>query len=611
MKEQRSAEEIEKYARQLVRRHGGSLSQKTIRGKVRYYLQWMKDGKYGSKYLKASEVEAVRHCLAESRGGSLPPNETAVQASSYECDVLVGERLVRFAEEAHGLKPRDAFGEIGSFIRAPRASKVLLVYGLRRTGKTTMLRQSILSLSAEERRMAAYVKVKVTDTIGALSRDLVKMSESGIRIVYVDEVTLLGDFIDCASLFSDVHAAVGMKIVLSGTDSLGFWFAGKEELYDRAVTVHTTFIPFREHMRLLGEEDIDGYIEYGGTLKVGDARLGHPDARRDEASFRDDESTRFYVDTAIARNIQNSLKYLENGGHFRHLRTLYEAGELTNAINRIVEDMNHRLVVDVIVREFKSSDLASASKLLLKTSDERRRMDVRRAVDVEKVTAVLAELLDIRRREDLSVGVTADHVREIGEYLRALDLVASVDVRTPDGPLAPRDVIVQPGLRYAQAKALVYALGRDRRFRSLAKERASALVDCILGDVKGRLEEDIVLLETSRAFPPDENPFSGYEVFKLEFDVGEFDMVVRDCAADTCRIYEIKHSQEAVPAYQARHLLDKEKIRLTERAFGEVLSRTVLYRGPSFEADAGVLYQNVNDYLGSLTPGLGSGGRSG
>ena len=33
------------------------------------------------------------------------------------------------------------------------------------------------------------------------------------------------EFIDSAALLSDVYAAQGMKIVLSGTDSLGFWFA--------------------------------------------------------------------------------------------------------------------------------------------------------------------------------------------------------------------------------------------------------------------------------------------------------------------------------------------------------------------------------------------------
>ena len=61
-----------------------------------------------------------------------------------------------------------------------------------------------------------------------------------------------------------------MKIVLSGTDSLGFWFALHQELYDCAITIHTTFIPFREHSRLLGIDSIDEYIRYGGTLRAGE-----------------------------------------------------------------------------------------------------------------------------------------------------------------------------------------------------------------------------------------------------------------------------------------------------------------------------------------------------
>lgn len=33
--------------------------------------------------------------------------------------------------------------------------------------------------------------------------------------------------------------------------------------------VHTTRIPFSEHSRLLGINDVDEYIRYGGTLKAG------------------------------------------------------------------------------------------------------------------------------------------------------------------------------------------------------------------------------------------------------------------------------------------------------------------------------------------------------
>ena len=607
MKDRRLPEEIDEYARRLVLEHGGTISAKPIRGKVRYYLQWMKDGKYGSKYLKASEVDAVRRHLAEVAGDRNPSPLPRTVEAGYECDVMVGERLLRFAEEARGYETRDAFGKIGDYLHAPQMSKVLLIYGLRRTGKTTMIRQSILSMTDEERKRAAYVKIKVTDSLGALGRDLVKMQRQGVDIVYIDEVTLLEDFIDCASLFSDVHAAVGMKIVLSGTDSLGFRLAGREELYDRAILLHTTYIPYAEHRRLLGGDDVDDYVEYGGTLKVGDSRLGHPDARREEASFRDDESTRFYVDTAIARNVQNSLKYLESGGHFRNLLDLYEAGELTNAINRIVEDMNHRFVVDVVTREFKSSDLGAAVKMLLKTPDLARQMDVRREIDIAGVTSILADMLDVKRKADLSVEVTPAHVAEVREYLRALDLIVESEVRTPEGAVTARDLIVQPGLRYAQAKALVYALGRDRRFLALARTKAEALVDCILSDVKGRLEEDIVLIETARVFPRHENPFRGHEVFKLVFPVGEFDMVVRDCAAQTCALYEVKHSREIVPELQARHLIDGEKLRQVEDSFGPVVSRTVLYRGDDADLPNGIVYRNVGKYLTNIGAGFANG----
>ena len=600
MTEKRTEEEIEKWAKELVLSHGGSVSAKTIRGTVRYYLQWKEHGRYRSKYLRATEVAAVRRQLALMRGKAVAENPLSFEIAKlddvYETNVCTGKSLLEFAEEARGLLTRDAFPRIEAYIKGPRTSRVFVIYGLRRTGKTTMIRQSILSLPDELRAHAAYVKVGTGDTLAALNRDLKRLHANGIDLVYIDEVTLLGNFIDSASLFSDVHAAVGMKIVLSGTDSLGFWLASREELYDRAELLHTTFIPFHEHARLLGTDDIDDYIEFGGTFKIGDRRFGHPDARREEASFRDDETTRFYIDTAIARNIQHSLKGLEAGGHFRHLKELYDAGELTDAINRVVEDINHRFVLDVLTRRFKSHDLGSAADLLMKSPDPVRSLDVYASVDVDAVTACLKDILDIREKERRSVALTESHVREIREYLRALDLLVPVELRTIEGPPISRDAFVQPGLRYAQAQALVFALGRDGGFKRLAGTKAKALVDCILDDVKGRMLEDIVLIETRLAFPASPNPFEGFDVFKLQFDVGEFDMVVCDNVHRTCRLFEIKHSGE-VTEQQFRHLVDREKIRLVRERFGDVTERTVLYRGADADIDGGIRYCNVNAFL--------------
>ena len=87
-----------------------------------------------------------------------------------------------------------------------------------------------------------------------------KLKNELIHIIFIDEVTLMRDFIDSAALFSDVFASMGMKIVLSGTDSLGFWMAKDQELYDRAKLIHTTFILYREYNRLLKMDSIDEYI---------------------------------------------------------------------------------------------------------------------------------------------------------------------------------------------------------------------------------------------------------------------------------------------------------------------------------------------------------------
>ena len=91
-----------------------------------------------------------------------------------------------------------------------------------------------------------------------------------------------------------------------------------------------------------------------------------PDSAFDDVSFRDDESTRKYIDTAISRNIQHTLKNDHYGEYFNQLRELYDKGELTNVINRIVESMNHQFLLRVVQEEFKSHDLGSSRELLLK-----------------------------------------------------------------------------------------------------------------------------------------------------------------------------------------------------------------------------------------------------
>lgn len=599
-----TAAEIRRYEGQLRKLPRGAVVRKVIAGKPRYYRQWHEDGKTRSEYLSAEKVDEVRAKIAKRREIAKLIRPYAVRAVPKKADgaVKTGRELSDWANLVSGWDFREAFPKILKFLRGSAESRVLIVYGIRRTGKTTMLQQAVRSLTREEFASAAYIKVRTGDTLATMDARLSRLHAKGAKYVFVDEVTLMEEFIDGASLFSDVYAAMGMKIVLSGTDSLGFWMSINQELFDRAYLLHTTFVPFREYSRLLGIDDIDEYIDYGGLLKRGEKDLDDPAVREPDASFRDDESARRYIDTAIARNIQHSLACCEGGRYFGALRTLYEKDELTSAVNRVIEDMNHEFLVSVLTRPFRSSDLGIVSRQLLTDRDPSRRRRLDRMLDRGAVTAELMRYLDIRNAERQTVRLSDEDADSIKAYLKRLDLVRDCPVRQlRDGKVIEtvRPLFTQPGMRFCQAEALVRAIMRDSSFARLPSVEREYVSGRVLDDVRGRMLEDIVLLETLEATPRPRDIFSGREVFKLQFESGEYDMVVRDLGTDTCAIYEVKHSSEAVDD-QARHLRDDEKRKAAEKAFGKVASRTVLYRGADAESPDGVVWRNVNAYLRNL-----------
>ena len=580
----------------------GSINIKKINGKEQPYLQWTENGKSKSKYIKKNEREEIfasverRKQLQEELREikKLEVVDTPVP-TKFETSVVIGNRLLAMTKGVRNLKERDCFKQLQKYLNSDATDRVCLVFGLRRTGKTTMLRQAVLKMTTEQASKTAYIKAKGTDTMAAMNRDLEKLLELGYENVFIDEVTLMEDFIDSAALFSDIYATQGMKIVLSGTDSLGFWFALHQELYDRAITIHTTFIPFREHSRLLGIDSIDEYIRYGGTLRAGELDFDDEDVNAEDASFRDDESTRRYIDTAICKNIQHSLSCCQDGGYFRHLQSLYEAGELTGAINRIIEDMNHRFLIRILINKFKSHDLGSAADVLRRERDPERRNDILDRIDKDAVTKRLMDLLEIRNREDQSIGITNAHVEEIKEYLKALDLTVDVPSETiiPSAEPLENIIFTQPGMRYCQAQALVHSLAKDELFASLSEKEKTMVSERILEEVRGRMMEEIVLLETFKSAKKNKR------VFKLTFSVGEFDMVIYDSKENTCECYEIKHSVQIVPA-QTKYLIDEEKLNQTSKRFGKISKRCVLYRGEDTVLENGIEYRNVEAYLKEL-----------
>lgn len=569
----------------------GNITYKTINGKRYPYYQWAENGKQRSRTVKKEEFQELSEKIEQRKILEKKIKESNAPANVTEDEfffsiVKRGIELLDYVEPVKGWQKRECFEKLKEYVYGDSTDRVFILYGLRRTGKTTLMRQVIFEMPQEMLIDTAFIQINQGIDLAKINLDLKLLSRQGYKYVFIDEVTFMDDFIEGAALFSDVYATSGMKIVLSGTDSLGFVFSEDRELYDRCYMLHTTFIPYREFSKVLGIEGIDNYIRYGGTMSLGGINYN-----QSGMTFASKESTDEYVDSAIARNIQHSLKNYQQGGHFGHLSELYKADELTSVINRIVEDINHRFTIEVLTRDFKSADISLTAKNLLR--DRESPSDALYRVDIQEVTRKLCELLEIKNKSEQSVAINESHRKEIKEYLDMLDLtvdldtVFMVDLNKKD----KRTAFSQPGMRYAQAEALIKSLLRDDTFRMLSLAERNLVTERILSDIQGRMMEDIVLLETKIAMPK-------CEVFKLVFTTGEFDMVVFNPETSSCAIYEIKHSAQFVPN-QYRHLVDEKKCEETEFRFGEITGKYVIYRGKSCDNE-GIHYVNVEEYLSAL-----------
>ena len=588
-------DQIVELEREIALLPEGSITKKTIKGKDYYYHRITHRGKRTENYVRFEDVPALKEQIERRKALENELKELKLfipkedmrdtKDLGFTTQVRTGRQLESQIASVRKYRKRTCISLLRDYVFGPQQDKVLIMYGLRRTGKTTMIRQILTEMSPAEFRKAAFIQIRSGDTLADVNTDLRLLERNGYRYVFIDEVTLLEDFVENAALFSDIYASSGMKIVLSGTDSLGFAFTKTEQLYDRCIMLHTTFIPYREFEEVLGVHGIDEYIRYGGTMSLGGINYNS------DTPFSDSKHAEAYIDTAIARNIQHSLRAYQYGGHFRRLLDLYERGELTNVINRVVENINHSFTRDVIERTFRSHDISVTAANLLRDKDDP--INIREHMNIDEITSGIMKMLEILNKEDQSIDIEDDHLTQIREYLTMLDLIMDIDLESlPEvSKKGTVTVITQPGLRYAQAEAIVENMLLDAEFQELSAKDRQRILDRLLSEIRGRMMEDIVLLETRLAFP-------GKRVFKLQFPVGEFDMVVCDPKDLSCQIYEVKYSQIRVPE-QCRHLQDNEKCAMTAHRYGDIKGKYVIYRGES-SSDGEIQYLNVEEYLKSL-----------
>lgn len=572
----------------------GYLSKKNINGKERIYRQWNENGKKYSKYVPNEEVSLIskemelrsqlEDLLSLISNYSLETNLSKKKSSSkkkHGISYFVGNDLKDLIQDYRGYKHRYVFKELERFLYDTNTldkKRVLVLYGLRRTGKTTLIMQVLLNMKEEDFKKSVFIELNSSSEMGDLYDLLKDLKEKDNRYIFLDEVTDMKDFIDGSAFIANLFASENMRIVLSGTDSLGFIFSKEDSLYDRSYFLHTSFIPFQEFSNVLGINDIDAYIEYGGTMSLS----GKIYSQRNSLS-----KTNPYVDAAIADNIQHSLVYYKDGSYFRDLYELYERKELKNIINRVVEDTNHRFALEVLNQDFISHDLGISRNNLRKESEEK--YHILDKIDRNKVEDALKLSLGILNKEERSIPIEEIHRKEIEDYLQELEIIRRVNVFSENSS-KERNVVTIAGLRYSQAKELILSLRKDKTFQMLDPQTKDCVIQRILNEIKGRMLEDIVLLEASLANP-------SLQVGKFIFHSGEFGMVI--IYPNHSEIFEIKHSKERNKE-QTKNLIDEEKCSLFEKRYPPIQRKAVLYRGETMK-ERDIEYLNVEEYLNSLS----------
>ena len=112
--------------------------------------------------------------------------------------VFLGDRLVKETSRYSGLGTRDCFEDLSTWLRdADATPNTMILFGMRRTGKTVLLYQSMQMLLDEgvQANEVAYFTLRrdKIDTEELLAYIQTLIYDLGVKYIFIDEVTFLVD----------------------------------------------------------------------------------------------------------------------------------------------------------------------------------------------------------------------------------------------------------------------------------------------------------------------------------------------------------------------------------------------------------------------------------
>lgn len=479
--------------------------------------------------------------------------------------ILTGEALKNFISErkAEGLKRRFIYNQLIKYLENDSDPRVFCLYGLRRTGKTIMMAQSVIDI--DNFNNCAYFICQPDDTMMMLRREIDSLD---VHYIFIDEITKIRDFINTCSYLADLYTFSGKRVVMAGTHSLGFMIARNDELLGRAHMLHTTYISYNEYSYLLNK-GLEEYIKYGGLLTNDE----------DNENYNNDSDIMEYTDGAIVDNLMHSLENWDYGRRMGRLQRAYDAGILPSSIKKVIDRTNRDFLLSTINNKFFAYELHSLKDLLAKHNVyDMNQMDINDLIDKLRIRLGI--------KETYNYDVDQETKDEIIKYLIAMDVLYKI-------PHSEEYIFIQPGLRYYQTRVLADTLLEDSDFKILSESDKRAVLEKLDSGIKGKILEDILIIDMSKGQYND----GRYEVIPYRDFLGrEFDITISDYDRRESVVIEVKHSTQMVKE-QTLHLNDQNFCEEFETEKGtRIIKKAVIYRGEN-RLNLEIPYFNIEYFL--------------
>ncbi len=477
-------------------------------------------------------------------------------------------------------KKRDCFPEIQDYLyNTAKENKICAIYGLRRTGKTTLLKQAIEELSEEDKTKTFLITCNVETDFHSVISFINSSIKNGKKYFFIDEITYSKGFQQIGEILSDnfvnIHDA---RIVVTGTDSLALYLSSHSNLYDRVRFIPTTFSTFSEYSYIMDCSDIDEYIKLGSTFVP---TIYENKANADE-----------YVKTSIANNLINSIKKSEGKNNFQpELTELYDNDEIRTAIELIINKYNKLFSIRSLRATFESSIFTRSLNKLIKDDP-----DIIDAINKNQINANISELLEIVPPENIKTNITQKHIAQLEDLLFDMDFlmrIPTIENYNNKEISSPMKIITHPGLYHANIEYTLHEIGNDNNWiGSYNNEQKEKLIKKAYDYAMGDLMENFIIANVNEILNKSKSVsmidlfndnitrwfVSKYEMYDSEKKHHESDLIIFDKQKKEIFLFEIKHSAENTPE-QTQHLENKEFLNKIKDSFGKIAGRYVLYNG--------------------------------